>query len=210
MRFTLISDDKIVIKDGEPFNFTSSIPSVIHAIQWYGDKGEIEYNNGDSNKKITKLSDIQEFIDLFDKEKQKKDSKPVVTVWEKAEWDEKENKWSVKNDPDFINLKKAHDKEVINKSRAVALRDGFKYTFPDKKKGTVKIEDASIMLHIIGLATAANSFLIQNDTTTTLVFRDYENINHEMNAVEIVTFSISFLNWYLQVYKDSWAEKDKL
>jgi len=37
-------------------NFVGLVDSNIHAIQWDGSKGEIEYNDGTSNKEITDIS----------------------------------------------------------------------------------------------------------------------------------------------------------
>jgi len=37
-------------------NFVGLVDSNIHAIQWGGSKGEIEYNDGTSNKEITDIS----------------------------------------------------------------------------------------------------------------------------------------------------------
>ena len=49
-------------------NFRGICDSNIHAIQWYGTKGEIEYNDGTSNKEITDLSSYK-FEDKINAEK---------------------------------------------------------------------------------------------------------------------------------------------
>ena len=51
MRLTVIPYDKLVIKDGEGYNVDNLdyLDSNINAIQWYDDKGEIEYDDGTEN-----------------------------------------------------------------------------------------------------------------------------------------------------------------
>ena len=49
-------------------NFRGICDSNIHAIQWYGTKGEIEYNDGTSNKEITDISSYK-YEDKFNAEK---------------------------------------------------------------------------------------------------------------------------------------------
>jgi hypothetical protein len=44
MRFTLINDDATAYVDQKPHKIDcSDIPADVHAVQWYGDHGEIEY-----------------------------------------------------------------------------------------------------------------------------------------------------------------------
>ena len=58
MRLTVVPSDKIIIKDGKEYKVTdlSYLDSNIHAIQWYDDKGEIEYVDGTSNLEITDMA----------------------------------------------------------------------------------------------------------------------------------------------------------
>ena len=61
MRITVIRDDGTVIKDGTAILGLdmSSIATNIHAIQWNGDVGEIEYKpNTDGEVKLSATSDI--------------------------------------------------------------------------------------------------------------------------------------------------------
>jgi hypothetical protein len=45
MKLCIITDDKMVAKDGSGYSGLdiSYIPDTVHALQWYGDAGEIEY-----------------------------------------------------------------------------------------------------------------------------------------------------------------------
>jgi hypothetical protein len=59
MRLTIVIPDKTVCKDSFCILNLSweGTPITVHALQWYEDHGEIEFNNGDPNQKITELSD---------------------------------------------------------------------------------------------------------------------------------------------------------
>lgn len=57
MKLTIIRDMGLVHEDGEGHIDLdlSSVPTNIHALQWYGSEGEIEYNDGTNNELITAL-----------------------------------------------------------------------------------------------------------------------------------------------------------
>jgi len=54
---TLIPSDKQMILDGYDINFDLKLDANIHAIQWDGSKGHIEYNDGSSNEEITEFDE---------------------------------------------------------------------------------------------------------------------------------------------------------
>ena len=57
MKLSIIKDDKIVTKDlvSVAVADVSYIPSNVHAVQWDGSKGEVEYNDGTPNLEISEL-----------------------------------------------------------------------------------------------------------------------------------------------------------
>ena len=64
---TIIKDDGFVKVDGfgiEPID-CSSLASNIHAIQFDGTNGEVEYNDGTANLAITAISDYSTITDLW-------------------------------------------------------------------------------------------------------------------------------------------------
>lgn len=70
MRLTIIPADRSVAIDGEhrsPLEFT--IDPTIHAVQWYGDRGEVEFvstpEGKPPNQTITSISQFQSAIDAF-------------------------------------------------------------------------------------------------------------------------------------------------
>jgi len=54
---TLVPSDKIMNVDGEIVVTDYDIAANIHAIQWDGSKGEIEYNDGTPNEELTEFDE---------------------------------------------------------------------------------------------------------------------------------------------------------
>ena len=87
MRLTVVPSDKIIIKDGKEYKVTdlSYLDSNIHAIQWYDDKGEIEYVDGTSNLEITDITPYNQCVTDWEAAKTKEAEANVYTAeqWEK-------------------------------------------------------------------------------------------------------------------------------
>ena len=61
---TIIKDDKTVIVDGESLTLDAVVlASNVHAVQFDGTNGEIEYNDGTPNEAITSISDYSTITD---------------------------------------------------------------------------------------------------------------------------------------------------
>lgn len=82
---TIIPIDKTIIVDGELLVFEFDIDEDIHAIQWNGNTGHIEYKSGKENKIINDISDYQSYVTLHGEEKVKQEQARL-----KAEQDELE------------------------------------------------------------------------------------------------------------------------
>ena len=54
---TLIPSDKQMVLDGDSAEFDLKLDANIHAIQWDGSKGHIEYNDGTPNEDITEFNE---------------------------------------------------------------------------------------------------------------------------------------------------------
>jgi hypothetical protein len=76
MRVTVVKDDNTVIVDGERHTVDcSSLPSDFHALQWDGDRGEVEHvatqcehcgvRSKKGNELISDLSPYQSYIDAW-------------------------------------------------------------------------------------------------------------------------------------------------
>lgn len=68
MRLTVIPSDNVIILDGEVLKFSYIADPNIHAIQWYGAHGYIEYVNGNQVKTVD-AADVQSFVAAFNAEK---------------------------------------------------------------------------------------------------------------------------------------------
>lgn len=60
---TIINPDSTVIVDGEALAFSYTLDSNIHAIQWDGTSGEIEYVDGTPHATITSIAPYQAIVD---------------------------------------------------------------------------------------------------------------------------------------------------
>lgn len=76
MRVTIIPVDGFVSVDGEGYSGLdlSSIDSSIHAVQWYGESGEVEIKNPVTgkmieNREITSLDEFQQAIIVWQAQK---------------------------------------------------------------------------------------------------------------------------------------------
>jgi hypothetical protein len=59
MKFTIIPDDKTVIIDGLGYSdLKFTIDADIHAVQWYGEIGEIEYKSELTANGVTKPNNL--------------------------------------------------------------------------------------------------------------------------------------------------------
>ena len=65
MRLIIVPEDSLVIVDGVPVNidllgFSELIG--VHAVQWYGDKGEVEFKDGGVSNSI--VTDVSPYMDV--------------------------------------------------------------------------------------------------------------------------------------------------
>ena len=65
-RITIVPDDNIVLVDGEARTISmAGIDPTIHAVQWFGAAGEIEYSDGKRHKQISSIAPFQGFIERW-------------------------------------------------------------------------------------------------------------------------------------------------
>ena len=108
--------------NGEFYNVVIDIDTNIRAIQWYGDKGEIEFVDGSVNQTIDSI-DINKFISAWDLGKKKSNKPNIYSVWDdtiqdwfediqlKEEFEKQEKISSAKKyltDTDFKKIGRAH------------------------------------------------------------------------------------------------------
>lgn len=94
MRITIISDDALVAIDGEFIQGVdmTSMPSEIHAIQWYETYGEIEFKDGRVNERFENFEErFANFISLF--EERKIDIRRNSPPNPYSDWNEETKEW---------------------------------------------------------------------------------------------------------------------
>ena len=87
MRISIINEDQTMVIDGKALRFKFDLNDKIHAIQWYGESGEVEYKNHSTrNKKIKSFTPYQFLIDGYNnellriKEKRQKEKEEIILV----------------------------------------------------------------------------------------------------------------------------------
>ena len=71
MNVCVITDDKMIQVDEKALNFDFTIDSNIHAIQWNGTAGHVEFKDNTPNEGITDFSAYQSLVDAYNTEKQR-------------------------------------------------------------------------------------------------------------------------------------------
>ena len=86
MRLTIVKDDNLVMIDQRPIRFDLSpydLPENFHALQWYDDHGEEEFNDGTLNQTIDNLDAYAPIIEEYDRLRVIEDNPPPPTEAEK-------------------------------------------------------------------------------------------------------------------------------
>jgi len=78
---TIIKDDKFVKVDGEGLFLDAVVLAAnVHAVQFDGTSGHIEYNDGTANENITSISTYQSIVDAHISKKAEQDAKEQAEV----------------------------------------------------------------------------------------------------------------------------------
>ena len=62
MKVSIIPSDGLVIKDGVGVKLPMTLPANIHAVQWDGVKGEIEFNDGTVCRAIGNMEEYNQLL----------------------------------------------------------------------------------------------------------------------------------------------------
>jgi hypothetical protein len=71
MKVSIITEDNMMLVDGEGFEFNLDLPSNVWSIQWNGSTGEVEFNDGTPNQLLTDFTPYQYLIGKHSEEKQR-------------------------------------------------------------------------------------------------------------------------------------------
>ena len=71
MNVCVITDDKMIQIGGEALNFDFTIDANIHAIEWNGSTGNVQFKDATANEELTAITAYQSLIDAHATEKQR-------------------------------------------------------------------------------------------------------------------------------------------
>ena len=81
MRLTIVKPDNLMIIDQEPVTIdltAFSLPEHFHALQWYGNRGELEFDDGSPNQPIDNITAYQPLIDRYAELKKQAENPPPL------------------------------------------------------------------------------------------------------------------------------------
>lgn len=117
----------------------------------------------------------------------------------------------------------ARVKKRITEIREANIKTGLPFTFPDGTAGTIDIKDNRDVAIIIGLGAGAMAAYLQEilkalaeheitvkEPDVSIPYRDQEDQDHILTAMEAIQMGLSFMGWFSGIYKFSWSEKDKI
>ena len=84
-RLTIVPDDKLIIVDGVGVSCDYDIDSDIHAVQWNGTNGWVEWKSGKEQLKLTSINEYQSYITLHGEEKEKQEQERLQAEQEELE-----------------------------------------------------------------------------------------------------------------------------
>ena len=71
MNVCVITEDRMIQVEGKALNFDFTIDANIHAIQWNGTTGHVEFKDNTPNEDITDFTAYQSLVDAYNTEKQR-------------------------------------------------------------------------------------------------------------------------------------------
>ena len=80
MKVSIIPSDKTIIVDGQALTFNFAIDPTIHALQWDGDSGEIEYNDGIANEQFTDSTLVDTLVSAYEDEVERLEAEAQATA----------------------------------------------------------------------------------------------------------------------------------
>ncbi len=80
MKVSIIPSDQTIIVDGQALTFNYDIDPTIHALQWDGDSGEIEYNDGIANEQFTDSTLVDTLVSAYEDEVERLEAEAQATA----------------------------------------------------------------------------------------------------------------------------------
>lgn len=115
---------------------------------------------------------------------------------------------SWRSDADILKDAKDARQRAVEVERDRRIAAGLPYTFP-AGSGTIQLRPADI-INVSGVAARGTALLQRGDTTTTLVFRDADNVTHSLTPQQAVDMGIAVAERVEGIYQASWIHKDAI
>jgi hypothetical protein len=193
MELTVIPRDSFMKKDGVGLFFDFGDISgmeFIHAIQWSGSSGHVEYSNGSPNQAITIVGFLNPYLNAFAAEKARLDA---IAAEELALYNSL---------PEVLKRKELEVDEV----KEGKIADGIPYSFPDGA-GTIQTRDLIDARNIQTNVTTAMILKSMGQIQPVMAFRDEENTLHPMTPDQMIAMGLYTAQYGQAIYVRSWQLK---
>jgi len=104
----------------------------------------------------------------------------------------------------------AERKQEADRLRAQKIAAGMPYTFPDGQTGTVQLRSQVDIANVQGVASSGQALVMAGDSTTTLQFRDAEDISHALTGQQAIEMGLAVSGFISAHYAAAWAHKDAI
>jgi hypothetical protein len=99
---------------------------------------------------------------------------------------------------------------ALDTERDRRIAQGKPHTFADALTGTVQLRDARDTGNVNAVATSGTALVIAGDAQTRVVFRDAQDVTHELSGEQAVAFGLAVMAWVSAHYAAAWAHKDAI
>jgi hypothetical protein len=111
--------------------------------------------------------------------------------------------------PETLSEAMTRRKAEIDELRNAKIAGGVPYEFPNGP-GTVQMRNQTDITNILGVVVAGQALIGSGDTTTTLNFRDTEDVTHALTGPQVVAMGLTASSFISGLYGAAWAHKDAL
>ena len=116
---------------------------------------------------------------------------------------------------EFLNIQKIIYKMKIDEKKRMVSRSGFTYTFPDGNTGTVQTRKSvdgnnDDGLNLSNLLLYSQVLISQNNTTSTINFRDAENAVHNMTPQQFIALWSEYHTFLYNQLQWAWGKKEEV
>jgi len=95
----------------------------------------------------------------------------------------------------------------LKRDEIIAL--GVPFLFPDGLAGTIQTRDATDFRNISAIATAGLALMV-SQSQTGLVFRDTENVVHNLTGAEAINMGLYVTSYIQGIYNKCWAKENEI